>query len=66
MDVPEDRILTVREVAAYLQISKSKIYYMLSRDEIPHIRIGRNVRIRRADLHRWMEQQVRRPSRFGD
>ncbi len=60
--LPDDTIFTVPEVAEYLKISKSKIYYLVSRNEIPHIRIGRNVRIRRTDLHKWMERKVSRPS----
>ncbi len=53
-----DRILTVPQVAIYLQISKSKIYYLISRRQIPHIRLGRNVRIRESDLGRWLERSV--------
>ena len=54
----EDRIFTVPEVSAYLKISKSKIYYLVSKQEIPHLKIGRNVRIRQKDLQVWMEKQI--------
>lgn len=54
----EDPVLTIPEVARYLKISKSKIYDLVSRKEIPHLKIGRNVRIRQADLQRWMEEQT--------
>ncbi len=65
-----DRILTVPQVAVYLQISKSKIYYLINRKQIPHIRLGRNVRIRESDLTRWLEQSTEAaatgpPSRSG-
>ena len=36
----EDPIMTVPQVAKYLQISKSKIYYLISRRELPHLRLG--------------------------
>ena len=36
-------IMTIPEVARYLKISKSKIYYLVARREIPHIKIGKNV-----------------------
>jgi excisionase family DNA binding protein len=49
-------ILTVREVAEYLKISKAKIYYLIQRKQIPHIRIGRNVRIRWTDLQAWLDR----------
>lgn len=54
----EDPILTIPEVARYLKISKSKIYNLVSKEEIPHLKIGRNVRIRQADLQIWMEKQT--------
>lgn len=53
-----DKVLTISEVAAYLKISKSKIYYLISRKEIPHLRLGRNVRIRESDLKKWLELQA--------
>lgn len=54
-----DQIYTIPEVAAYLKISKSKVYYLVSKKEIPHLRIGRNVRIRRTDLQMWIDKQTR-------
>jgi excisionase family DNA binding protein len=54
----EDPILTIPEVARYLKMSKSKIYRLLSKNEIPHIKIGRNVRIRQTDLRIWVEKQT--------
>ncbi len=54
-----DPILTIPEVARYLKISKSKIYNLVSKKEIPHLKIGRNVRIRQTDLQMWMEKQTK-------
>jgi excisionase family DNA binding protein len=54
MDAIMDRIMTVPEVATYLQMSKSKVYYLIQRKEMPHIKIGRNVRIRQSDLEKWL------------
>ena len=53
-----DPIYTVREVSQYLKLSRSKIYYMIQRKRIPHIRLGRNVRIRQSDLINWLSQNV--------
>ena len=53
-----EKVFTIPEVAAYLKISKSKIYYLVSRKEIPHLKLGRNVRIRESDLQKWLEHQV--------
>jgi excisionase family DNA binding protein len=51
-----DAILTIPEVARYLKISKSKIYYLVQRREIPHVKIGRNVRIKESDLAKWLDK----------
>ena len=51
-----DEIMTIPEVARYLKISKSKIYYMVQKKQIPHIRLGRNVRIKETELLEWIEK----------
>jgi excisionase family DNA binding protein len=48
--------MTIPQVAEYLQLSKSKVYYLVSQKKIPHIRIQRNVRIFESDLISWMEK----------
>lgn len=53
-----DKVFTIPEVAAYLKISKSKIYYLVSQKQIPHLKVGRNVRIRESDLQKWLELQI--------
>ncbi len=53
-----DKVFTIPEVAAYSKISKSKIYYLVSRKQIPHLKVGRNVRIRESDLLKWLELQI--------
>jgi DNA binding domain, excisionase family len=53
-----DKAFTIPEVAAYLKISKSKIYYLVSQKQIPHLKAGRNVRIRESDLQKWLELQT--------
>jgi excisionase family DNA binding protein len=55
LPVSDDTIMTIPEVANYLKVSKAKMYYLVSRKQIPHIRLGRNVRIRKADLLKWLE-----------
>ncbi len=62
---PAEKIYTVRELAAYLKISKAQIYSMVSRNEIPHLKIGRVIRIRQKDLDQWMEERVRQAELFA-
>jgi excisionase family DNA binding protein len=51
-----DQIFTIPEVAVYLKLSKSKVYFLVQSGQIPHIKIGRNVRIREKDLIKWLER----------
>jgi excisionase family DNA binding protein len=54
-----DRIMTVPETASYLKLSRAKCYRLVQLGTIPHVRIGRNVRIRESDLQRWIESHLR-------
>jgi len=53
-----EKIYTVPQVAEYLQISRSKMYDWVKKGKIPHVRIGRNVRIRESDLQAWIDAQI--------
>lgn len=53
-----DPIYTIPEVARYLKLSRSKVYSLVAKRDIPSLRIGRNVRIRETDLTRWIEANV--------
>lgn len=52
-------LLTPYDVAARLKIGKSQAYRLVETGEIPAVRIGRLVRIRTADLHLFIEKNVR-------
>ena len=43
---------------------ESKVYYLIKRKEIPHIRIDRNVRVRGKDLENWLKRKWKGTSRF--
>jgi excisionase family DNA binding protein len=43
-------LLDVTEVAEYLRISRSSVYKLIERQQIPAIRIGRLLRVRKKDL----------------
>lgn len=53
-----DRVaLTVPEMAEALGIGLSSAYELIHRADFPSFRIGRSVRISRARLMEWVEQQ---------
>jgi excisionase family DNA binding protein len=53
------RLLRAQEVAQILQISKSFVYAMIERGEIPSVHLGRSRRVRFEDLQRFIEANVR-------
>lgn len=51
-------LLTVPEVARRLKLSKSKVYLLCQRGEIPSIQLGKSVRIPLDELETWLRRQV--------
>ena len=45
-----DTLLDVSQVAEYLRISRSSVYKLIERQQIPAIRIGRLLRVRKNQL----------------
>jgi excisionase family DNA binding protein len=57
-----DRLLTAHEVADALRVSTMTIYRLIRRGELPAVRVGRNYRVREADLYHYLEQQTVDPA----
>jgi len=53
----EHEWLKVAEVARVLRIARSRAYELVGSGEIPSVRIGRSVRVRREELDRSLEEQ---------
>lgn len=62
-DVSE--IMTVEQVAAYLQLNKLTIYKHVRAGRIPASRVGKAYRIRKADVDWFLESHKLRPARSG-
>jgi len=54
----DEPLMTVRSTAAYLALSESKIYHMVSKRRIPHVKIDAAVRFRKRDLKRFVLQHL--------
>jgi excisionase family DNA binding protein len=50
-------LLTVAEIAAYLQVKPSTIYQWTHEGYIPHVKLGNLVRFRVAQIDRWLEKK---------
>jgi excisionase family DNA binding protein len=58
-----EKLLTVKEVAEILQLSKYAIYQMVANDSIPHIKIGatnRSVRFDKEKIEKWINKKSHR------
>ncbi len=51
---PDYELLTVAEVARLMRISNMTVYRLIKSAQLPAIRVGKNYRVRRADLDRYL------------
>ena len=54
-----EKLLTVKEVAEIIQLSKYAIYQMVANDSIPYIKIGatnRSVRFDKDKIEKWLKK----------
>lgn len=49
-----DELLTAEEVAERLRMTRASVYAETRADHIPHIRLGRFIRYRRAAIEAWI------------
>ena len=59
----EERLLKPAEIAEILQVSRALAYSLLQRGEIPAIRIGSVVRVRRIDLEQYIDEKAHQKNR---
>jgi predicted DNA-binding transcriptional regulator AlpA len=58
-----DPVLTAKEVAADLRISKSQVYRLMNGElegvsKLPHLPLGRKKVVPRSELERWKQQNI--------
>ncbi len=54
----EEQLLKNEEVARILHVSRSFAYLLMRRGEIPTVRIGTAVRVRREDLEQYISEKA--------
>lgn len=58
----EDRLLTVREAAEFLQLSRFSLYHFVSQHRVPVIKLSRRcIRFSQAALRAWVESLSQAP-----
>ena len=55
----EKEFLNIKELAEYLGMKSSTLYFHVENGDIPHYRVGRLIRFRKRDIDHWMEANRR-------
>ena len=50
-----DAVLDVEDVARLLRVGRNTIYELVGRNEIPHRRLGKQIRFSRDAIMRWLD-----------
>lgn len=51
------KLLTVEQIAEYLQVKPSTVYQWTHQGYIPHVKLGNRVRFRVSQVDRWLERK---------
>jgi len=51
------RLMTIKEVADYLRLSKVTVYKMTRQGKIPALKIGKQWRYNKAEIDSWVKQK---------
>ena len=54
----EEQLMKPAEIAELLQVSRSLVYKLLKRGEIPTVRFDSAIRVKREDLERYIYKQT--------
>ena len=54
----QTEIMTVAEVAEYLRVDPDSVYRLIHEGQIRPLRVGRVMRVTRAEVGRWIEEQL--------
>ena len=53
----ENSLISLKELAKYIGVSKATIYRYVKRKKIPAIKIGRLWKFRREGIDKWLKKQ---------
>ncbi len=54
-------LLSITDVCHVLGMGKSWVYRRIRSGEIPSVKLGRNIKVRRQDLETYLEEQLQQP-----
>ena len=53
----KDELITIKDVAEFLQIAEKTIYRMAADGKIPAFKVGGSWRFKRKEIENWLESQ---------
>jgi len=53
---PGEELLTTRELMAFLHVSRTKIWELVQREQLPAFKLGGDYRYRRGEVLEWLER----------
>jgi len=62
----EEKLLTVEDLAAYLQVSTKTVYRMIRRSQLPCYRLGNRWRFRKEEVDKWLESERGGPAEAAE
>lgn len=60
---PQDKWLTIKELSGYLKMSRSKLYQMAQKGELPGSKVGTQWRFDRDRIDAWMNEKMSAPNK---
>ena len=60
----DKKLWTYHQAAEYLEVKQGTLRSWVSRRQVAHVKLGRLVRFRKADLDRWIEENHREPESY--
>ncbi len=58
MDSSADAVMTIRELSAYLKVSKSTLYKLAQQGKVPGQKVGKHWRFHKEAIDRWLDRQA--------
>lgn len=62
---PND-LLTTRDLMDYLQVSRTKVWELVTKQGLPAFKLGGDYRYRRSEVDQWLETMRSQPKPRGD
>ena len=63
--MPNDDIMTVKELAEYLKIAENTAYRFALEEKVPGFKVGSAWRFRKSEINRWISAQEREEGNAG-